>query len=227
MCRILALRSSVPLDATPFLEAFARRCRASKEFQGDGWGVAWWDGEAWRSWRAVTPIWDTELPPLPRSGLWLAHARSAFRNEGVVVENNMPFVEGTLAFAFNGELRGVRLQAPGSTGAWRLFHLLRRFASTARLGEALGRLDAVVTSRSDYVRALNMVVSDGDQVWINSRFGEDPEYFTLWSAVAETVSGTLEVAASEPLDLGDATSVSWTPVAQGATVELGEGSVRA
>ena len=222
MCRLLALRSQAPLDPAPFLRAFARRCRASKEFQGDGWGVAWWDEGRWRSKRVVTPIWDEASFIYPSARLFLIHARSAFRNEGVVVENNMPFVDGPLAFAFNGELRGVRLQAPGDTGAWRLFHLFRRFVEAADGdGEAaLRRLDEVVTSRTEYVRALNVVTSDGDRVWVNTRFSEDPDYFTLWHALYARAAGDVEMVASEPLAVAASSSMSWRKVPAGSTWEL-------
>lgn len=222
MCRILALRSTSPLDALPLLRAFAERCRASKEYQGDGWGVAWRDSGRWQSWRTVAPIWETDLATLPSARLFLVHARSAFRNEGVVVGNNMPFTGGGLAFAFNGELRGVRLQAPGDTGAWRLFHLFRRFTDAAGGdgGQALRRLDEVVTARTDYVRALNVVASDGERVWVNSRFGEDPGYFTLWHATLRRPRGSVSIVASEPLaldpELGE--EPAWHPIPNGSTV---------
>ena len=224
MCRILALRSPAPLDALPFVRAFAERCRASTEYQGDGWGVAWRDSGRWQSWRTVAPIWETELATLPSARLFLVHARSAFRDEGVVVGNNMPFVGAGLAFAFNGELRRVRLQAPGDTGAWRLFHLFRRFADAAGGdgGQALRRLDEVVRARSDYVRALNVAASDGERLWVHSRFGEDPEYFTLWHATVPRARGDVSVVASEPLRLGPELGAepSWHPIANGSTVEV-------
>jgi len=222
MCRILAVRSVRPVEPRPFLRAFALRCRDGKEYQGDGWGVAWREDRAWRTWHTVEPIWSKEPPDVPPTTLFLAHARSAFRNEGVVVANNMPFVDGSLAFAFNGELRGVRLQAPGETGAWRLLHLLRRFADAASgdVGEALRRLDAVVMARAEYVRALNVVASDGDRVWVNSRWGEDPDYFTLWRASLGSPAGFVSVVASEPLDLPSGTTHSWEPVPNGVTEEV-------
>jgi len=222
MCRILAARSLRPVNPRPFLTAFADRCRRSKEYQGDGWGVAWWADGEWTAWRTTEPIWSSEPPDVPATTLFLAHARSAFRNEGVVVANNMPFVDGPLAFAFNGELRGVRLQAPGETGAWRLFHLLRRFADTAAGdGEAaLRRLDMVATTRTEYVRALNIVASDGDRIWVNSRWGEDPDYFTLWRASLRSRTGCVSMVASEPLEVAARTTLSWQPVPNGETIEL-------
>lgn len=170
----------------------------------------------------MTPIWDEASFTYPRARLFLVHARSAFRNEGVVVENNMPFVDGSMAFAFNGELRGVRLQAPGDTGAWRLFHLFRRFAEAAGGdGEAaLRRLDEVVTARTEYVRALNVVASDGERVWVNTRFSEDPDYFTLWHALFGRAAGDVEMVASEPLGVAASSSVSWRKVPAASTWEL-------
>jgi predicted glutamine amidotransferase len=164
------------------------------------------------------------LPVIPASTLVLVHARSAFRNERIVVENNMPFVEGGVAFAFNGELRGVRLQAPGDTGAWRLFHLLRRFsASAAGDGEAaLRRLDQVVGARTEYVRALNVVASDGERVWVNARHSEDPDYFTLWQGSLPGPSGPVTLVSSERFEAGGPEAPTWWPVPNGSTLTLGE-----
>jgi glutamine amidotransferase len=171
--------------------------------------------------RSVEPIW-TEIPrELPESRLVIVHARSAFRNEGIVVENNMPFLADDLSFAFNGELRGVRLSVPGETGAARLLELLRRFRSSegGGLGPALERLDRVVTSRTEYVRALNTVVSDGQAIWLGSRYSEDPEYFTLWHASLPELAGGTAVACSERIETPESTP-SWQAIPNGATVEL-------
>lgn len=222
MCRILVARAEAPVDVRPLVRAFAERCRRSKEFQGHGWGVAWREDGAWRTLRRIEPIWERELPELPPSRLFLVHARSAFRDEGIAVDNNMPFVEGRLAFAFNGELRGVRLRAPGATGAWRLFHLLRRFSTADADGlAALRRLDTVVAGRTDYVRALNVVTSDGERVWVGTRWSEDPEYFTLWHARTRVAGEVVTLVGSERFDVEDAPGTAWLPVPNRTTVELG------
>lgn len=230
MCRLMAVRAHAPVDVVPLLRAFAERCRSSREYQGDGWGAAWWDGAAWGVLRTVAPIWASLPDTLPRARTWIVHARSAFRSEGVRVDNNMPFVDGALAFAFNGELRGVRLQVPGETGAWKLFHLVRRFAGMeggpeagprpVDLGAVLERLDAVVAARTAYVRALNVMASDGERVWLHARFGEDPDYFTLWRADVEGAEGPLALASSEPLDVGGGTEAAWRAVTSGTTLEM-------
>jgi glutamine amidotransferase len=223
MCRILALHADSAVDPRPFVRAFAERCRASREFQGHGWGVSWWEDGAWRSRHALEPIWSDPLPDLPPSALLLCHARSAFRNEGIVVENNMPFTGDGLAFAFNGELRGVRLQAPGDTGAWRLFHLLRRFHRTEGGGlAALERLDSVVTARTRYVRALNVVTSDGEGLQVNARWSEDPAYFTLWRARLGRTSGNVTLVSSERFEVRRREGIDWAPIPNGSTLHVGE-----
>lgn len=221
MCRFLVLRSETPLDAGPYLEAFAERCRLSKEYQGHGWGVAWREGDAWRTYRTLTPIWE-DTRRVPPTTLVIAHARSAFRDEGIVVENNMPFVEEGVAFAFNGELRGVRLRTPGATGAWRIFHLLLRLRARMNGGgtKPFRRAAEILEARSDHVRALNVVGSDGRRVWVSSTFSEDPEYFTLHRLSDRTSAGALTLVSSEPFPLPGAPSARWDPVPNRSTFEM-------
>jgi glutamine amidotransferase len=128
MCRILAFRADDRIDAGHWLTSFAEACRDSREDQSHGWGVAWRDESGWRRYRSLEAVWETSFE-LPHTRLAIAHARSAFRDEGIELPNNMPFLRDELAFAFNGELRGVRLNAPGQTGAARLEHLLHRFTA--------------------------------------------------------------------------------------------------
>ena len=203
MCRILAVQADEPVDAIPWIEAFGRRCRDSQEYQGHGWGMSWQDNGTWRRYRSIRPIWEDSVELRP-TRLVLIHARSAFRNEGIEVQNNMPFLSGDLAFAFNGELHGVRLSAPGDTGAARLLHLLERFSAAAGGDtlKALTRLDALIALRSDYVRALNIVVSDGRSLFINSHYSEDQDYFTLHTASVPSQRG-MRMVSSEEVSTGE------------------------
>ena len=223
MCRILGIQADEPTDATPWIEAFAHRCRDSQEFQGHGWGMSWQEHGSWRRYRSIRPIWEdrVELPP---SRMILVHARSAFRNEGIAVENNMPFLSDDLAFAFNGELHGVRLSAPCNTGAARLQHLLERFR-TAADGDTLAafaRLDELITLRSEYVRALNIVVSDGRSFFINTSYSEDEDYFTLHTASVPGHPG-MRIVSSETICTADI-EPDWVSIPNHSTRELGAAS---
>ena len=62
MCRFLLLSSQAPIEVGEVVEQFARMCERSTcldgDWQGDGWGVAWWEAEAgWSLHRSLAPIW--------------------------------------------------------------------------------------------------------------------------------------------------------------------------
>ena len=116
MCRLLWLRAPKPVQLTQHLEAFAAICKDSSEYQGHGWGCTWLDDNQWRSHHSITPIWEDALDGFNDTSLFLAHARSAFRDEGILVENNMPFINRNRVFIFNGELSGVRIRESGRIG---------------------------------------------------------------------------------------------------------------
>jgi glutamine amidotransferase len=222
MCRILAVRADDPVDLAPWLDAFRSACLDSREYQGHGWGVVWREANAWTRHRSVTPIWDDDFVP-PPTRLAIVHARSAFRNEGITVENAMPFVGERLAFAFNGELRGVRLRVPGANGAARLHALVERFVAAGDdAAAAARRLDQVIRVRTDYVRALNVVTSGGHDLTAHCRYSEDPDYFTLHHACPDD-RPSFEVVCSERIRT-DEFAPTWRPMENGETLSL-RGSV--
>jgi predicted glutamine amidotransferase len=194
MCRFLVLRGDEPFDPAPLLSSFRERCHESPEFQGHGWGMACRTSEGWNRYRSLTPIWE-DAPSLPEEVDFLVvHARSAFRNEGIEVENNMPFYRDRWSYVFNGELRGVRVQAPGRTGAEKIFHLILERESES-VEQALVATDRLLRSRSRYVRGMNVALTDGEAIYAHCRFSEQPDYFTLhWR------SGELTGVCSVPLD---------------------------
>src|SRR5512140_1295283 len=121
MCRLLAVTSKNPVDVRRHLDAFAQVCASSREFQGHGWGFAVYRNGGWERYRSLMPVWEDPHRPDGEVRTFVAHARSAFRDEGIEVGNNMPFLRGDRAFIFNGELRGVRLGVEGRTGAEKVF----------------------------------------------------------------------------------------------------------
>ena len=210
MCRLLCVRGDEPFDLEEHLDAFTEVARNSREFQGHGWGCAWLEDGRWRIYRNITPIWEDRNRPRGRSRLLLAHARSAFRDEGIRVANNMPFFDGERMFLFNGELRGVRIREAGRIGAEKVFNFVKRF-DRGDLRFALERGLSLIEKRTRYVRALNVVVTDASlRVTVASRFNEDPDYFQMCRA---TVGGA-RVLCSERYP-GPAGAVEWTPIANG------------
>jgi len=205
MCRLLAVKDVAPLAIADVLRPFAEVARRSSEFQGDGWGCAWWQGGAWALHRSSRAIWDDDFTDLGAARVLIAHARSAFRNEDIAVENNMPFLSDGHGFVFNGELHGVRLKEQGRIGAEKLFKFLLRFSR----GEASGltRGIAAVTRMTRSIRAMNFVLADGERFFAYSQFSENPDYFTVHTLRA----GRRVVICSQPLS----DEAGWLPLERG------------
>ncbi len=179
MCRLLVVRSENPFDPRDHLERFAAVCRLSKEYQGHGWGCAWEDSRGgWGLYRNISPVWEDDRSRFPRTSLFVAHARSAFEDRDIVVENNMPFTDGERIFIFNGELRGVRIREEGRIGAEKLFNFIRRF-DRGDLLEALRKAVGIVRNRARSIKAMNIILVKGRSIYVSTFFSEDEDYFTM------------------------------------------------
>jgi glutamine amidotransferase len=195
----------------PYLESFAELCRSSSEYQGHGWGMLSGSNGSRELYRRTRPIWQHDFAGFHSSRFLLVHARSAFRDGAVELRYNMPFVDGRYAFVFNGELHGVRIRVEGSTGAEKIFNLVRRL-DRGDPGAALRNAMTVLRRRSRYIRAANMILTDGRRAWVSSYFDEQPEYFTLHVARR----ADLVAVCSEPLpDDGD-----WSKLPNASIEEL-------
>lgn len=199
MCRILFARAAVPFSIADQLTPFAQIAKNSREYQGHGWGCSWLvsedgaDAVAWQHYHNIKPVWDDDLHQFPDTRLLLVHARSAFRDEGIVVENNMPFTDGETVFIFNGELRGVKIKSEGRIGAEKIYNYVRRMDKGDKY-RALEKAVSIINRRTSYVRAMNIIMSDGITSVVSSTYGEDPEYFQMY----RTNRDGLELICSEP-----------------------------
>ena len=179
MCRLLVVRSREPFDPAGHLTRFASIAKNSKEYQGHGWGCAWKDPvENWQIYKNLCPVWEDDPSRFPRTSLLVAHARSAFEDRDIVVENNMPFFDGERVFIFNGELRGVKIREQGRIGAEKIFNLIRRFDSGDTLA-ALKKAVDLIRNRTRYIRAMNIMMVKGWEIYLSTFFTEDEEYFTM------------------------------------------------
>ena len=182
MCRLLLVRDPGGIDPNPHLDAFRQLSRDSREFQGHGWGCAWLEADgSFAMHHRIDPVWQ-DPTRFPRTSLFLAHARSAFRDEGIVVENNMPFGDGDNVFLFNGELQGVRIRAEGRIGAEKIFNTVKRFYRDEHRGDyrqAVERGVRVINHKTRYVRAMNFFLANARTVQVCSQFSEDPDYFQM------------------------------------------------
>jgi glutamine amidotransferase len=211
MCRIMLGSADKPFAIAPLLQSFAAISRDSREYQGHGWGCSWQTDAGWQHYHCIDPVWTDDLMQFGETRLLLAHARSAFRDEGIVVENNMPFSDGDSVFIFNGELRGVRIKSEGRIGAEKIYNYIRRMDK----GDLLAALEKgvnIISHRSQYVRAMNILMSDGKRHLLSSNYNEDTEYFQMHRTVRDGVL----VVCSDPFH----NETDWQPIANHTTLQL-------
>lgn len=163
----------------PHLETFAHIAKNSKEFQGHGWGCAYQDPAGqWQFYRNIKPVWEDDLDRFGETHLLVAHARSAFEDKDIIVENNMPFCDGRTVFIFNGELRGVKIRAEGRIGAEKIFNYIRRF-DRGDTQQALTKAVAIIKKRTRTIRGMNIIMVNETGIFVSSYFTEDESYFTM------------------------------------------------
>jgi len=209
MCRLLYARSNSSksedsIVVRDYLEPFAEVARLSEEYQGHGWGIALWRDDGCELSHSITPIWEDDLTRFGKTRALVIHARSAFRDEGICVENNMPFSADGAIFAFNGELQGVRIAEEGRIGAEKIFNLIRK-QNQGSWEQALNSALRIIRSRTRRVRALNLVLATPDAAYIYSCFDERPNYFTLHmhSAGRAVANQTTDAEDSEPYRINE------------------------
>lgn len=197
MCRLLTVRSEKPFAIMPHLGKFADIARNSKEYQGHGWGCSYRDESGlWRFYKNINPVWEDDLSRFGATTLLVAHARSAFEDRDIVIENNMPFFDGRTVFIFNGELRGVQIREQGRIGAEKIFNFIRRFDRGDTL-KALEKAVGIIKKRTRYIRGMNIIMVNEGGVFVSSFFNEDEEYFTM-----RYREGTELIICSEPYPSG-------------------------
>lgn len=183
MCRILMARCATAFPISDHLKPFAAIAKNSREYQGHGWGCSWLNDEnVWQHYHNIKPVWDDDIDQFGQTTLVLVHARSAFKDEGIVVENNMPFTDGESVFIFNGELRGVKIKSEGRIGAEKIYNYVRRMQQglgDKDLHQGLEKACGIINKRTTYVRAMNIILSDGQHTVVSSTYGEDPDYFQM------------------------------------------------
>ena len=108
----------------------------------------------------------------------MVHARSAFEDKDIVVENNMPFFDGRTIYIFNGELRGVKIREEGRIGAEKIFNFIRRF-DKGDTEQALTKAVGIIKKRTRHIRGMNIIMVNEKGIFISSYFTEDESYFTM------------------------------------------------
>jgi glutamine amidotransferase len=132
----------------------------------------------WKFYRNIHPVWQDDLNQFDETRLLVVHARSAFEDKDIVVENNMPFFDGRTVYIFNGELRGVKIREQGRIGAEKIFNYIRRF-DQGDTRQALVKAVGIIRKRTRYIRGMNIIMVNDKGIFVSSYFTEDQDYFTL------------------------------------------------
>ena len=207
MCRFLLLSSDEPCEVREVVEQFARMCEQSTcldgDWQGDGWGVAWWEEDAgWSRHRSLAPVW-TEADygrRVPATRRLVIHARAAsFPEHKGDLAFAQPYVHGPYAFVFNGLIAGVRpprgLKIPGAIGAEKIWYLVRqRLDEGLSLREALAWVYAFLERHSRRIQGCNLGLSDGRQAVSHNGNPTGLPYYQLHQAQR----GGVRLICSEP-----------------------------
>lgn len=178
MCRLLFVQNKKECSISEHLSNFSIIAKNSKEYQGHGWGCSYLVNDEWIHYKNINPIWEDDLEQFPNSKRLIVHARSAFEDKDIVIENNMPFYDNKYIFIFNGELRGVKIKANGRIGAEKIFNFIKRFDNNG-IEEALLKGLEIVNKRTCYIRAMNIIIAEKDKVHYYSLYNEDEEYFQM------------------------------------------------
>jgi predicted glutamine amidotransferase len=178
MCRLLFVKSKAEFEIKYHLNIFSEICQNSKEYQGHGWGCSYLADNKWTHYKNITPIWEDDFSKFKRTKRLIVHARSAFQDKDIAVENNMPFYDDNYIFVFNGELNGVKIKSEGRIGAEKIFNFIKRF-NNGDMNSALEKSVKIINKRSKYVRAMNIFIADKESVYVSSTYNEDPDYFGM------------------------------------------------
>ena len=179
MCRLLYIESQQEFEISDHLDIFSIICEKSKEYQGHGWGCSFLINGEWKHYKNLLPIWEDDLTQFGSTRKLVVHARSAFRDKDIYIENNMPFYDENFVFIFNGELHGVKIKSEGRIGAEKIFNFIKKF-NTGDILQALNKGVEIIKKRSNYIKAMNMIIADKSNAFISSYYNEDPEIFGMW-----------------------------------------------
>lgn len=189
MCRLLMVKSKLPMQPQSRLQDFALMCQKSRtldgDWQGDGWGIAWLDSQnKWQLKKSLSPIWEDQekFKNIPKTKLFVSHARSAsFSEQKGVIDYNQPYINSGYCFVFNGMLKGVKLRKKikGEIGAQKIWRLLQWRLKTDHPSQALKNVYEFLKSNTREIEGLNIGLATKDSLFALCDQNCNQEYFAL------------------------------------------------
>lgn len=182
MCQLLGMNCNTPTDVRFSFSGFAQRGGRTAD-HGDGWGIAFFEGQGVRHFVDHERAADSPVAALIRSypiksRNVIAHIRKATQGE-VSLENCHPFVRELWGrywvFAHNGDLKAFHpnlhrsFQAVGSTDSERAFcwimqELAKSHADVPSIAELTLSLRELAAKIATY-GTFNFLLSNGQALW--------------------------------------------------------------
>lgn len=168
--------------------------------QSDGWGVAWKEGNTWKTEKSLVPIWENtdRLLKIHQTYCLAVHVRSAgFDHQKGVIEYNQPYIKDGLCFVFNGMVRGVKLpyKLNGTIGAQKIFSFIQLLRKRQTLPKALDTARLMLLSHSREIEGMNIGIVHNNQFYILCEYDGNQEYFTIHYYQKDNLS----IVCSEPI----------------------------
>lgn len=184
MCELLGMSANVPTDICFSFAGLMQRGGKTGPHK-DGWGVAFYEGKASRTFLDPFPSYDSEMArflksyPIKSCNV-ICHIRKANRGR-VCLENTHPFVRQlwrrNWTYAHNGQLKGVKtdfelgaFEPVGSTDSehafcWILSQLQKRFRKPPQSDKTLWRYLQTLCEQLAERGVFNILLCDGKYLY--------------------------------------------------------------
>lgn len=185
MCRFLIINSKKETSIREYLPDFTKMCKNSQRWQGDGWGLAFWQDNKWQVYKSTKPVWEDQqsFDSFPESNTFFVHARgSSFGKHKNNLAFNQPLTDKNCLFVFNGFVNGVELpfKINGRIGSEKIFNLVLKYLRQGNNApEALTELKNTLSQKSKIVEALNIAVYHEGKIHVLCFYDSNPEYFSI------------------------------------------------
>lgn len=183
MCELMGMSANVPTDVCFSFAGLVQRGGATGPHR-DGWGIAFYEGRGFRSFRDPGACAESEVAQLfercaIKSRVVISHVRQANRG-AVALENTHPFSRELWGrywtFAHNGQLRGARrlptrfYRPVGTTDSerafcWMLDQVRARYPTPPRRAGGLMRLLRDVSAALAERGVFNFLLSDSRHLY--------------------------------------------------------------
>jgi len=250
MCELLGMSANVPTDICFSFSGLARRGGQTGP-HGDGWGIAFYEGKACRSFHDPQASAASDIARFLRSfpiksRIALSHIRRANRG-GVSLENTHPFTRElwgrSWTFAHNGQLGGVKrwplggFRPIGTTDSehafcWMLDRLRARWSRAPRPA-ALDAAIAGLCRKLNQLGTCNLLLSDSRTLYAfcSTRLATVTRRFPFGHATLIDDDLSIDFARhTTPTDIVTVVATrpltrdeTWTPLAPGTLLALRDG----